>query len=170
MCTIISRYPEAAILLSYATIKETLRQWRARVFPSPPVSITDFDHKLSVLREGMMGYHGGTLSYQMVTDTDGCSHLLFMDTDFLRRNTNDLTKLFVDATYGPTPRLDDATQLLTLLGVFFNHVSNNFLIYAYNRFIYYFYYVIVFSEFASCIRSDVAQNKSSVSQPIEPFK
>jgi hypothetical protein len=66
----------------------------------------------------------GRISVTLVTDARGNNHALIRDEVFVREEMRDVDRLFIDGTFRSTPNINDAAQLVTIMGIKLNHVSN----------------------------------------------
>lgn len=63
------------------------------------------------------------MTIDRILDGGGESHILFYDPVFVRKIMPNVSKVFVDAMFQITPRLQGVSQLLTLMVVSHDHVS-----------------------------------------------
>lgn len=117
-------HPEAAELTSFPSIRSFLKKCRRRRYPPCPANISEFVDKLSSAENARnLEYSTGRLSVNLIVDENGSQHALFFDENFVRDEMHDVTRLLVDATFRARPRIEGATQLLTVMGIKLNHVS-----------------------------------------------
>lgn len=97
---------------------------RRVIYPARPLDLPAFNEQLDDPQDPrILEYAQGRFSTHLVVDEEGHNHLIIYDEDFVRTEIAPrVTKLFVDATFKSTPNLNDAYQLLTMMGIIFNHV------------------------------------------------
>jgi hypothetical protein len=96
-------------------------------YPPRPSNILAFSEQLSDPRnERLLEYTSGRFTTRLLRDTDGNNHIAIHDAEFVRTEImQDVTKIFIDATFRSTPNLEDAYQLMTIMGIKFNHVRHH---------------------------------------------
>ena len=71
----------------------------------------------------LLEYDVGRLVSRRIVDSLGKVHILLYDPEFVGSQFCTVSKIFIDGTFKTTPRLRDVYQLVTVLGVTYDHVS-----------------------------------------------
>lgn len=117
-----NRYQLAAELISYQTLKISMKRWRSGRYPrSPPRTMDEFANQLEdnphLLTSGTV-----KLKTVLVEPRNGKKSLIFFDENFISTKFHNVESLFADATYSTTPNVRQAYQVFTILGIRQNHV------------------------------------------------
>ena len=70
-------------------------------------------------------FNNGNFTQRLLTDIDGKHHLVLFDAELMKKIPH-ITTLLVDATFDPTPKLNDASQLFVGHAATLGHVSLQF--------------------------------------------
>lgn len=110
-----------------------MKRCRKNVYPPHPQNIFEFANRLTdpqyernleyQIGRGANAMHG-QLSVRLVTDDRGNNHALLYDEAFISTKMREVDRIFVDGTFRSTPNLNDATQLVTIMGIKQNYVRN----------------------------------------------
>lgn len=109
----------------YEAVKSSMKRWRRASYPPAPANIQEFVRSVSQPDfQRNLEYNTGRLHVTLITDGDGHNHALLYDPEFVQAEMQNVDKLFLDGTFRTRPRLADAYQLFTVIGIKLNHVSN----------------------------------------------
>ena len=85
-------------------------------------------HPITKVGRGIRpSYHNNKMSAITITDENSDVHILFSDEQFMMNNFHETTHLFIDATFGCRPNLENCSQFCNVLGILANRVSINYL-------------------------------------------
>lgn len=112
------------MLVPFSSIRTSMRRWRRRSFPPNPRNLEDFGLVLFNIHDGgILDYNTGRLRTVTIVDDNRDTHVIFYDLDFMRAEFANVTSILVDATFDSVPQMQNAMQLLTVMGIRYNHVS-----------------------------------------------
>lgn len=85
--------------------------------------MNEFIHQINENKYDLiLNYYDHKVSAYPVEDADKFTHILFYDEDFIQKNFEECTHLFIDGTFKTRPSLNDCSQLLIVMGVLSGHV------------------------------------------------
>ena len=118
-------YPrEVKVLLPFNSIVSTLKRWRRAMYRPNPTSLGEMAAQLEQPEHyRLLEYDIGRLQSKRVVDSLGKTHIVIYDLEFVHNVFRNVARIFIDGTFGTTPRVRDVYQLVTVLGVTHGHVS-----------------------------------------------
>lgn len=116
---------DVRVLVPFNSILTTLKRLRRWEFPACPNSLLEMADGLENPDNARLLQHAGRqlLNTRRIIDAQGNLHILIFSPEFVANEFNAVSKLFIDGTFKTTPRVQGVYQLLTILGIRYNHVS-----------------------------------------------
>lgn len=103
-----------------------MKRWRQKQFPKQPKTILGMGTLLGNNdNKKLLDYGKGTLQSVIITDADGCNHLLLFDQQLINEEFKNVpnSRAWIDGTFKTTVKLDDAYQHATVMVSKYDHVS-----------------------------------------------
>lgn len=102
-----------------------MKRWRQKQFPKQPKNILEMGTLLrNDANKKLLDYGKGKMQSVIITDADGCNHLLLFDQELINAEFKNVpnSRAWIDGTFQTTVKLDDAYQHVTIMVSKYDHV------------------------------------------------